>query len=106
MLAATNYRYRNGARWRRQKRLITPTAATRKCPTDSRASRSSEEVDARLTWLEKLPKRGPPWYPVVLAYREDREAGMFVNHLRESERPAFERMMNAFLDEPPRSRTR
>ncbi len=37
----------------------------------------------------------PPWYPVVLAYRQ---AGMFVNYLRESDRPAFDRMMNAILD--------
>lgn len=37
----------------------------------------------------------PPWYPVVLGYRE---AGMFVDYLRESDRPAFDRMMNAVLD--------
>ena len=35
------------------------------------------------------------WYPVVLAYRQ---AGMFVNYLRESDRPAFDHMMNAILD--------
>jgi hypothetical protein len=37
----------------------------------------------------------PSWYPVVLAYRE---AGMFVNYLRESDGPAFDRMMSAILD--------
>jgi hypothetical protein len=37
----------------------------------------------------------PPWYPVVLAYRE---AGMFVNYLRESDRPAFDSMMSTILD--------
>ncbi|MBV9861735.1 MAG: hypothetical protein JO267_06260 [Alphaproteobacteria bacterium] len=45
--------------------------------------------------LEKEPENKPPWYPVVLAYRE---AGMFVNYLRESDRPAFDHMMNAILD--------
>jgi len=38
----------------------------------------------------------PPWYPVVLGYRE---AGMFVNYLRETDRPAFDRMMKAILDD-------
>jgi hypothetical protein len=46
--------------------------------------------------LEKEPENRPPWYPGVLAYRE---AGMFVNYLRESDRPAFDRMMNAILDD-------
>ncbi len=45
--------------------------------------------------LAKEPGNGPLWYPVVLAYRE---AGMFVNYLRESDRPAFDRVMNAILD--------
>ena len=45
--------------------------------------------------LEKEPENRPPWYPVVLAYRE---AGMFVNYLRESDGPSFDRMMNAILD--------
>lgn len=40
----------------------------------------------------------PPWYPVVLGYRE---AGMFVNYLRESDRSAFDRMMTAILDDRP-----
>jgi hypothetical protein len=40
-------------------------------------------------------KTTPSWYPVVLAYRQ---AGMFVNYLRESNRPAFDRMMSAILD--------
>jgi hypothetical protein len=44
------------------------------------------------------PANRPPWYPVVLGYRE---AGMFVNYLRESDRPAFDRMMNAILDGRP-----
>jgi hypothetical protein len=48
--------------------------------------------------LEKEPGNRPSWYPVVLAYRE---AGMFVNYLRESDRPAFDRMMNAILDDRP-----
>jgi hypothetical protein len=46
--------------------------------------------------LEKAPENRPSWYPVVLAYRE---AGMFVNYLRESDGPAFDRMMNAILDD-------
>jgi hypothetical protein len=45
--------------------------------------------------LEKAPANTPAWYPVVLAYRE---AGMFVRYLRESDGPAFDRMMNAILD--------
>jgi hypothetical protein len=40
-------------------------------------------------------KTDPSWYPVVLAYRE---AGIFVSYLRENDRPAFDRMMNAILD--------
>lgn len=48
--------------------------------------------------LEKEPENKPPWYPVVLAYQE---AGMFVNYLREADRPAFDRMMNAILDDHP-----
>jgi hypothetical protein len=48
--------------------------------------------------LEKQPENRPSWYPVVLAYRE---AGMFVNYLRESDRPGFDRMMNAILDDHP-----
>ena len=43
-------------------------------------------------------KTVPSWYPIVLAYRE---AGMFVNYLRESDGPAFDRMMNAILDGRP-----
>lgn len=49
-------------------------------------------VDVR---LERAPANKPAWYPVVLAYRE---AGMFVTYLRESDGPAFDRMMNAILD--------
>lgn len=49
-------------------------------------------VDVR---LERAPSNKAPWYPIVLAYRQ---AGMFVNDLRESDGPAFDRMMNAILD--------
>jgi len=52
-------------------------------------------IDVR---LEKAPANTPPWYPVVLAYRE---AGMFLSYLRESDRPAFDRTMNAILDGRP-----
>lgn len=48
--------------------------------------------------LEKEPENKPPWYPVVLAYRE---AGMFAGYLRESNRPGFDCMMNAILDGRP-----
>jgi hypothetical protein len=48
--------------------------------------------------LEKEPANRPPWYPVVLAYRE---AGMFVNYLREADRSAFDRTMSAILDGRP-----
>jgi hypothetical protein len=48
--------------------------------------------------LEKEPENRPTWYPVVLAYRE---AGMFVDYLRESNESAFDRMMNAILDDHP-----
>jgi hypothetical protein len=52
-------------------------------------------IDVR---LEKTPANTPSWYPVVLAYRE---AGMFLSYLRESDRSAFDRMMNAILDGRP-----
>ncbi|HEU0060400.1 MAG TPA: hypothetical protein VFR19_11020 [Hyphomicrobiaceae bacterium] len=45
--------------------------------------------------LAKEPAKTVPWYPIVLAYRQ---AGMFVNYLRESDGPAFDRMMNAILE--------
>jgi hypothetical protein len=45
--------------------------------------------------LERAPANKPAWHPVVLAYRE---AGMFVTYLRESDGPAFDRMMNAILE--------
>ena len=48
--------------------------------------------------LKKEPENKPAWYPAVLAYRE---AGMFVNYLRESDRPGFDRLMNAILDDRP-----
>lgn len=48
--------------------------------------------------LEKKPANRPPWYPTVLAYRE---AGMFVDYLREADRPGFDRMMNAILHDRP-----
>jgi hypothetical protein len=50
-------------------------------------------VDIR---FDRAPaKTTPSWYPVVLAYRQ---AGMFVNYLRESDGSAFDRMMSAILD--------
>jgi hypothetical protein len=45
--------------------------------------------------VDRAPANKPPWFPVVLAYRE---AGIFVTYLRESDRPAFNRMMNAIFD--------
>jgi hypothetical protein len=45
--------------------------------------------------FERAPAKTTSWYPVVLAYRQ---AGMFVNYLRESDGPAFDRMINAILD--------
>ncbi len=46
--------------------------------------------------FERAPeKQSPSWYPIVLAYRQ---AGMFVNYLHESDKPAFDRMMAAILD--------
>jgi hypothetical protein len=46
--------------------------------------------------FERIPvKTAASWYPVVMSYRQ---AGMFVSYLRESDAPAFERMMNAILD--------
>jgi hypothetical protein len=48
--------------------------------------------------VEKELAERPAWYPVVLAYRE---AGMFVNYLREADAPGFDRMMNAILDGRP-----
>ncbi len=40
-------------------------------------------------------KQTPSWYPTVLAYRQ---AGMFANYLRQSDKPAFDRMISAILD--------
>jgi hypothetical protein len=48
--------------------------------------------------FEKSPATTSSWYPTVLAYRE---AGMFVSYLRESDGPAFDRMMNDILDGHP-----
>jgi hypothetical protein len=45
--------------------------------------------------LQREPAKRAPWYPVVLAYRQ---AGMFVTYLRETDGPAFDRMMNAILE--------
>jgi len=45
--------------------------------------------------LAKEPAKTAPWYPTVLAYRQ---AGMFVNYLRESDGSAFDRTMNAILE--------
>jgi len=49
-------------------------------------------VDIR---FESEPAKSAPWYSIVLAYRQ---AGMFVNYLRESDGPAFDHMMNAILE--------
>jgi hypothetical protein len=48
--------------------------------------------------LEKVPANKPEWYAIVMAYRQ---AGMFVTYLRDSDGPAFNRMMNAILDGRP-----
>jgi hypothetical protein len=54
---------------------------------------SQNTIDIRFA---KAPeKQSPSWYPIVLAYRE---AGMFVNYLHESDKPAFDRMLGAILD--------
>jgi hypothetical protein len=45
--------------------------------------------------FETTPKNTASWYPEVLAYRQ---AGMFVNYLRQSDGPGFDRLMNAILD--------
>ena len=45
--------------------------------------------------LANEPAKTAPWYAIVLAYRQ---AGMFVNYLRESDEPAFDRMMNEILE--------
>ena len=46
--------------------------------------------------FEKPPgKTTPAWYPVVMAYRQ---AGLFVTYLRQTDEPAFGRMMSAILD--------
>lgn len=57
------------------------------------ASSPQTTIDIR---FDKAPeKQSPSWYPIVLAYRE---AGMFVKYLRQSDRPAFDRMLGAILD--------
>jgi|KBSMisStandDraft_5_1062788.scaffolds.fasta_scaffold688870_2 hypothetical protein len=49
--------------------------------------------------FDRVPaKTAPSWYPVVLAYRQ---AGLFVNYLRESDGSAFDGMMKAILDGRP-----
>jgi hypothetical protein len=48
--------------------------------------------------LEKAPADKPSWYRYILACRE---AGLFLSYLRKSDRPAFDRMMNAILDGRP-----
>jgi hypothetical protein len=56
-------------------------------------SAAQNTIDIRFA---KAPeKQSPSWYPIVLAYRE---AGMFVNYLRESDKVAFDRMLGAILD--------
>jgi hypothetical protein len=57
------------------------------------ASSPQTTIDIR---FDRAPeKQNPSWYPIVLAYRQ---AGMFVSYLRESDGPAFDRMMSAILD--------
>jgi hypothetical protein len=66
---------------RRGETIVIENAGSMKSPGDVR--------------LERAPANKPAWYPVVLAYRE---AGMFVTYLHESNRPAFNRMMNAIFN--------
>jgi hypothetical protein len=57
------------------------------------ASSPQTTIDIR---FDRAPeKQSPSWYPIVLAYRQ---AGMFVNYLQESDKPAFDRMLGAILD--------
>jgi hypothetical protein len=56
---------------------------------------SSPQTTIDIRFAKAPEKQSPPWYPIVLAYRE---AGMFVNYLHEQDRPAFDRMMSAILD--------
>jgi len=48
--------------------------------------------------LEKAAANKPPWYPIVMAYRQ---AGMFVTYLRDLDPPAFKLMMNVILNGRP-----
>jgi hypothetical protein len=57
------------------------------------ASSPQSTIDIRFARAPE--KQDPSWYPIVLAYRE---AGMFVSYLRESDKPAFDRMLGAILD--------
>lgn len=56
-------------------------------------SAAQNTIDIR--FAKPPEKQSPSWYPIVLAYRE---AGMFVNYLHESDRPAFDRMMGTILN--------
>jgi hypothetical protein len=57
------------------------------------AGSAQTSIDIR---FDRAPqKQDPSWYPIVLAYRQ---AGMFVNYLRQSDAAAFERMLGAILD--------
>jgi hypothetical protein len=57
------------------------------------ASSPQSTIDIR--FAKPPEKQSPSWYPIVLAYRQ---AGMFVNYLRDSDGPAFDRMLSAILD--------
>jgi hypothetical protein len=55
----------------------------------------SPQTTIDIAFAKAPEKQDPSWYPIVLAYRE---AGMFVKYLRQSDGPAFDRMMKAVLD--------
>ena len=56
---------------------------------------SSQQTTIDIHFAHAPEKQDPSWYPIVLAYRE---AGMFVKYLRQSDGPAFDRMLGAILD--------
>jgi hypothetical protein len=55
----------------------------------------SPQTTIDIAFAKAPEKQIPSWYPIVLAYRQ---AGMFVKFLRQSDGPAFDRMMGAILD--------
>jgi hypothetical protein len=56
---------------------------------------SSPQTTIEIGFAKAPEKQNPSWYPIVLAYRQ---ASMFVNYLRETDKPAFDRMLSAILD--------